>query len=108
MAIALQAGLAAVMLLTSSFDTLMKHVSVTLALFAGATVLGIIVLRRREPDLPRPYRTWGYPVTPLLFIALEVWMIVFTVRDAPMTAVVSVGTVIVGLVLYAAVRPRTS
>jgi APA family basic amino acid/polyamine antiporter len=107
-AIALQTGLAAVMMVTSSFDALMKYVGLTLALFAAATVLGVIVLRRFEPDLPRPYRTWGYPATPLLFLALEIWMIVFTVRDTPLTAAVAAGTVLGGLILYAIMRPRQS
>jgi APA family basic amino acid/polyamine antiporter len=105
-AIVLQSVLAAVMLATASFDTLLKYVGVTLGLFAGATVLGVMVLRRREPNLSRPYRTWGYPVTPILFLAVEIWMIVFTVRETPMTAVVSSATVAAGLLLYAVVRPR--
>jgi len=107
LAIALQTGLAAAMMLTSSFDGLLKYVSITLALFAGATVLGVLILRRREPNLPRPYRTWGSPFTPVLFLALEIWMIVFTVRDAPLTGAVSVGTIVLGLILYAVVRPRS-
>jgi APA family basic amino acid/polyamine antiporter len=107
LAIALQTCLAAAMMLTSSFNALLKYVSVTLAMFAGATVLGVLVLRQREPDLPRPYRTWGYPFTPVLFVALEVWMIVFTVRDTPMTAAASAATIAAGLILYAAVRPRS-
>ena len=36
----------------------------------GLTVAGVIILRRKQPDLPRPYKTWGYPVTPILFILL--------------------------------------
>jgi APA family basic amino acid/polyamine antiporter len=107
LAIALQTGLAAAMMLTSSFDGLLKYVSITLARFAGATVLGVLVLRRREPNLARPYRTWGYPLTPVVFLALEVWMIVFTVRDAPLTAAVSGGTIVLGLILYAVVQPRS-
>jgi APA family basic amino acid/polyamine antiporter len=106
-AIALQTGLAAVMMLTASFDKLLKYVSVTLALFAGATVLGVLVLRFREPSLPRPYRTWGYPFTPILFVALEIWMIVFTVWDTPLTAAFSAGTIVAGLIVYAVVRPRS-
>jgi len=105
-AIALQTGLAAAMLLTASFDTLITYVGVTLGLFAAATVSGVIVLRRREPDLLRPYRAWGYPVTPLLFLVLETWMIIFAVRKTPLTAAISAATVVAGLVIYAAVRPR--
>jgi APA family basic amino acid/polyamine antiporter len=106
MAIVLQTGLAAVMMLTSTFDALLKYVGLTLALFAAATVLGVIVLRLREPGLFRPYRTLGYPLTPAIFLALELWMIVFTVRDTPPAAAVAAGTIVAGLVLYAALRPR--
>jgi APA family basic amino acid/polyamine antiporter len=105
-AIALQAGLAAVMMLTSTFDALLKYVGLTLALFAAATVLGVIVMRLREPELSRPYRTWGYPVTPAVFLALELWMIVFTVRDTPPAAAVAAATIVAGLLLYAVLRPR--
>jgi APA family basic amino acid/polyamine antiporter len=106
LAIALQAGLAAILLLTASFDALITYVSVTLALFAAATVLGVVILRQREPNLQRPYRTWGYPVTPLIFLAIEFWMIEVAVRKTPLTAAVCAATIAVGLILYAVVRPR--
>jgi APA family basic amino acid/polyamine antiporter len=105
-AIALQTALAAAMILTASFKTLLEYIGVTLSLVAAATVLGVVVLRRREPDLARPYRTWGYPVTPIVFLALEGWMVTYVVREKPLTAAVSAGTVAVGLVLYAFARPR--
>ena len=106
-AIALQTILAVGMLMTASFKTLLEYIGVTLSLVAAATVLGVIALRRREPDLARPYRTWGYPVTPIVFLALEGWMVFYVVREKPLTAAVSAGTVAIGLVLYALVRPRS-
>ncbi len=105
-AIALQTGLAAVMMLTASFSALIEYVSVTLALFAAATVLGVIVFRLREPNLARPYRTWGYPVTPCIFLMIEFWMIEVAVQKTPVIAAVSAGTVVLGLILFAAVQPR--
>ena len=127
-AILLQSGLAAVMLLTASFETLLSYIGLTLSLVAALTVAGVIVLRVREPALPRPYRTWGYPVTPLIFLALEGWMVYFLVqRDvaavsgalangkgwwelllliARQPAAVSMATLAVGLLLYVLVRPR--
>src|SRR5262249_28988408 len=85
-AIALQAVAAAIMLVPSSFEGLLKYIGVSLSLFAAITVLGAGVLRWREPGLPRPYRTWGYPLTPLVFLVLEGWMIFFTVQQNPSTA----------------------
>jgi basic amino acid/polyamine antiporter, APA family len=105
-AIALQTALAAAMLMTASFKTLVEYIGVTLSLVAATTVLGVIVLRLREPVLARPYRTWGYPVTPLVFLALEAWMVYYMVRKEPLTAAVSAGTIVVGLILYVIVRPR--
>ncbi|MSR58757.1 MAG: amino acid permease [Planctomycetaceae bacterium] len=105
-AIGLQAGVAALMVQVSTPDQLIRYVGLTLSLFAAATVLGAIVLRRREPDLPRPYRTWGYPVTPLLFVLLEAWMVWFMVQSDWKTAAWSAGTIAVGLLLYWVVRER--
>jgi len=105
-AIFVQTILAGAMMLTSSFERLLEYVGVTLSLVAALTVLGVIVLRRREPDLPRPYRTWGYPITPLMFLALEGWMVFYIVREKPLTAAVSVATLATGLVLYWALRER--
>jgi APA family basic amino acid/polyamine antiporter len=99
-AIALQAVVAVMMLVTATFDGLLKYVGVTLSLSAVVTVLGAIVLRWREPDLPRPYRTWGYPITPAIFVALEGWMIFFSVRKDPLTGACGAATVASGLLLY--------
>jgi len=63
-------------------------------------VLGVIVLRLRRPDLPRPYRTWGYPITPLIFLAISLWMLFFQLRDKPMESIAGLVTIALGLPLY--------
>jgi basic amino acid/polyamine antiporter, APA family len=103
-AILLQSVVALGMMVTSSFDQLLNYVSVTLSLFAAATVVGVIVLRIREPALDRPYRMWGYPVTPMIFLALEAWMIVSAVRQRPYVALASAITILSGLVFYTICR----
>ena len=105
-AIGLQAAVASVMLVTSSFDQLMNYVGITLSLFAMATVSSAITLRWRAPELSRPYRTWGYPVTPVIFLALEGWMIAYTVIQRPVAAAYGAGTIAIGVVIYAVVRGR--
>ena len=60
---------AAVLSLTGTFEQLATYVVFGQWIFFGLTVAAVIVLRRTRPDLPRPYRTWGYPVTPVVFIA---------------------------------------
>ncbi len=104
-AIALQAVIAAAMMLTATFSDLLTYMGITLALSSGLTVAGVFVLRRAEPDLPRPYRTWGHPFTTLLALGLMAWMIVFTVMQRPVTSLFAAGTLIAGLALYLVVRP---
>jgi cobalt-zinc-cadmium efflux system membrane fusion protein len=109
-AIALQSVLAVAiaiaMIRFAGLEQLLDYIGLTLSLFAAMTVLGVMVMRWREPGLPRPYRTWGYPVTPLVFLGLEGWMISFTVWGKPLAAAYSVGTIAVGLLVYLLVRDR--
>ncbi|MBS0263231.1 MAG: amino acid permease [Planctomycetes bacterium] len=111
-AILLQASVAALMMLTASFDALLKYVGVTLSIVAGLTVLGVLVLRQRQPELHRPYRTWGYPVTPLIYLGVESWMIYQLIRESTTFAGASsalillagAGTLITGLMLYGLIQ----
>jgi basic amino acid/polyamine antiporter, APA family len=100
-AVALQAALAVAMVLTSSFGALLSYVGFTLSLIAGLTVLGVIVLRSREPRLGRPYKTWGYPATPLLFVALSTWMAWHALLENPASSWVGLATIAFALASYA-------
>lgn len=106
MAIALQAVISIAMLLTARFDQLITYMGFTLSVSAALTVCGVFVMRRKSPDAPRPYRCWGYPVTPILFIALSLWMIVFTFVQTPIVALAGSATIIAGLSLYFVARPK--
>jgi APA family basic amino acid/polyamine antiporter len=105
-AVTLQAVVAVMMLLTASFDALLTYIGFTLSIFAGLTVFGVFYLRRREPALVRPYRVWGYPWTPITFIGLSAWMVVYTLVDKPAVAFAGLLTVLTGLGLYGWVRWR--
>lgn len=106
LAVFIQAIVAINMVVTASFGTLLAYIGFTLSISAGLTVAGVYVLRAREPDLPRPYRTWGYPVTPALFIALSLWMIVHTLAERPEAAIPGLGTLASGFLLYALLGRR--
>jgi APA family basic amino acid/polyamine antiporter len=105
-AMLLQSAVAAVMALTATFDELLTYIGVTLSLGAALTVIGVFVLRVREPNLERPYRAWGHPITSLVFVALMLWMVVASLIERPTIALVSLGTVLAGSSLYLFVRPR--
>ncbi len=80
-------------------DTLLQYIGLPLTLVMGAAVLGVIVLRRRDPGRPRPFRVPLYPLPPLLFGALACWMVVSSVRENPAAALASAGTIALLLLL---------
>ncbi|TGE20255.1 amino acid permease [Hymenobacter aquaticus] len=99
-ALLLQTFLTLVFILTSTFEQVLLYAGFILSLFTFLTVLGLFVLRVRRPDLPRPYRAWGYPVTPLLFLALSGWTLVFILRDKPTESLYGLATLAVGAGVY--------
>ena len=105
-AIALQTSLAVVFAISSSFDALLEWAGLTLSILAAVTAAGVFVLRWREPGLERPYRAWGYPLTPVLFLALSSWMIVYGAVGQPLTALAAGVTLALGLLAWFAVRER--
>jgi APA family basic amino acid/polyamine antiporter len=105
-AILLQSMITIALVLTSSFEAVLTYVGFTLSLFTFLTVFGLFVLRLRNPQLPRPYRTWGYPVTPVIFLALTGWTMIFVFRDKPVESLYGLGTVATGLAIYFAGRKK--
>ncbi len=98
-AVLLQGALALLFVFTDSFEGILTYAGFTLNLFLVLAVVGVLVLRRREPALPRPYRVWGYPWTPLFFAAFSIWSLLVVVRDRPMEAVGGVVTLGVAALL---------
>jgi basic amino acid/polyamine antiporter, APA family len=78
-----QALLAAAIALSSTFDAILIYAGFILGLFNCLAVLGVIILRRREPSRPRPYKVWGYPLTPLVFVIIAAWMTLYGVTERP-------------------------
>ncbi len=105
-AICLQGVIAAVMVLSAAFDLLLLYIGFTLSLFAMLTVAGMMVLRVRRPRAARPYRTFAYPVTPVLFILGNLWIVFFFVRDNPQIALYGVATILAGIAAYFWFRRR--
>ncbi|PYJ10969.1 MAG: amino acid permease [Verrucomicrobia bacterium] len=101
-AILTQFAIVILLLLTATFQTAVNYIQFSLTLCSTLTVLGVFVLRWRRPNLPRPYRTWGYPVTPAIFLLVSIWMLEHMLSD-PSTrtpALWGLVTMALGLVLY--------
>ena len=105
-AILLQGGIVLLLLLTNSVERVMTYAGFTLNLSTLATVVGVWMLRRREPALARPYRTWGYPWTPIFFVAASVWTLAFVLAERPAASLAGLGTLLLGGAIYAWDRRR--
>ncbi|MEM8685469.1 MAG: amino acid permease [Pseudomonadota bacterium] len=103
-AIYIQSGLACLFILTSSFESVLLFAGFTLALSSFATVLGVFVLRWRQPDLARPYRTFLYPLPPLIYLALMGWTLFFVLVNRPVEGLFGVGAIVSGLLVYFLLR----
>jgi APA family basic amino acid/polyamine antiporter len=99
-AILLQACIAIVMVITASFDRLLIYIGFTLSLCAMFTVVGMILLRIRQPLLTRNYKTLGYPVTPFLFVIGNLWIIYFSIKSRPISSLFGLATIGLGLLAY--------
>jgi len=99
-AILFQGALVVLLLCTATFQTALVYVQFTLLLCSFLTVLGMMILRRTHPELPRPYRAWGYPFTPLLYLGVSLWMMGYVVCTQPWESLAGLGTLALGLFLY--------
>ena len=100
LAVATSAVWAAVLALSGTFEQLFTYVVFASWIFAALAAASLFVLRRRRPDLPRPYRVPGYPFTPALFIAAAGAVVVNTVIARPVQALIGLGIVATGLPAY--------
>lgn len=103
-AIILQSVVACGFVLTSSFESVLIFAGSLVALNSFMTVLALVVLRLREPDLSRPYRAFGFPFTPIIYLSVTGWALWFTLASRPLEALFVLGVIASGLALYALAR----
>lgn len=99
-AIFLQSSIAMLFILSSTFESILVFAGFTLALNSFATVLGIFILRWKQPGLERPYRTFLYPLPPLIYLALTGWTLWFVLLSRPVEGLFGLGIIGSGLLLY--------
>ncbi|HEX6894536.1 MAG TPA: amino acid permease [Bryobacteraceae bacterium] len=99
-AILAQGGWSVVLLLTGSYETLMDYALFGIWAFYALMIAGVMVLRRTRADVPRPYRMWGYPITPLVFLAITLWFLVNMLITRPGPAFAGLGLILTGLPAY--------
>lgn len=99
-AILAQAVWSAVLLLSGSYESLIDYALFGIWIFYGLMIAGVMVLRRKRPALPRPYRMWGYPVTPLVFLAVTLWFLINMLVTRPGASFAGLGLILTGVPAY--------
>jgi basic amino acid/polyamine antiporter, APA family len=107
-ALVLQGIWSAVLALSGSYNALLTYVTFASLAFNALTVAGLFVLRRTRPDAARPYRTWGYPVTPALYLVGATFFVIYIFVGDKRDALIGIGLVLLGLPAYALFRKRRS
>jgi basic amino acid/polyamine antiporter, APA family len=96
----------ALLAVSGSFDQLTNMAVMSYALFWVPVVFAVIVLRRRLPDAPRAFRVPGYPLTPLVFVLVMLWVVVSAFRSTPRESIATLLLILLGLPLYPLFRRR--
>src|SRR2546421_49551 len=99
-AIVLQLFIVNLLLLTRSFESVVQYTQFSLLLCSLFTVVGVIVLRKTRPEIARPYRVWGYPLPPIIFAVITLWMMTYLMLSNTIESLAGLATALVGLLLY--------
>ena len=89
-----------VLALSGSYEQLFTYVMFASILFSVAAGVALFVLRRRQPLTPRPYRTWGYPLVPLVFVIGSAAFVLNTLLERPVESLAGLGLLAIGLPVY--------
>jgi APA family basic amino acid/polyamine antiporter len=88
------------LILSATFETILLYVQFGLLLCSFLVVLGLFVLRIREPNLERPYRVWGYPITPAIFLVMSAYLLIYSAYRNPWESGCGVLTLLAGILVY--------
>ncbi|MEY2830356.1 MAG: hypothetical protein RIQ33_2214, partial [Bacteroidota bacterium] len=95
-----QMTISLLLMLTSSYSDIFTFIGFTLSLITLLTVVGIFVVRFKSKTVTDNYKVWGYPITPIVFILLSIWMIHFTIVGNTKVSLIGFGTALSGIIFY--------
>ena len=105
-AILLQVCIASLLLCTQTFEAVLDFIQFSLIFCSFLAVAAVIKLRYTHPHVPRPYRTWGYPVTPLIFLSVTLFMMYYLITTRPIQSLAGFLMILIGLVIYGIAQIR--
>jgi basic amino acid/polyamine antiporter, APA family len=91
---------ASVLALSGSFDTLTDYVVFGSWIFYALATASVFVFRRKMPNAERPYKAFGYPIVPILFLLVATWLLITTVLNDPQQSFIGLGLIALGLPVY--------
>lgn len=101
-----QGAVASGFALTGTYDQLFTYVVFASWMFYGMSAAAVIRLRATAPQMPRPYRAWGYPVTPVVFIGFALWLMASTIVESPLESGIGGAIILAGVPVYRYWRAR--
>jgi basic amino acid/polyamine antiporter, APA family len=107
-AVVLQLLIVNLLLFTGSFQGVVQYIQFALLLCSLLTVVGVIALRATRPNILRPYRVWLYPVPPVIFAIITLWMMVYLLRSQTTESIAGLVTAMAGFLLYFCAGRRVS
>jgi APA family basic amino acid/polyamine antiporter len=93
-------GWAALLVLSGRYEQLFTYVIFSSWILYGMSTASVIVLRRKRPDMVRPYRTLGYPLVPVLFVLVACAFLLSTLRTSPRESLMGLGIIAAGVPFY--------
>ncbi len=99
-AILIQAGWASFLTLIGTFEQVFTFAMFVAIMFWTAATAAVFTLRKNRPDLPRPYKTWGYPVVPLIFILGSTGILINTLIEKPVESLAGLGLTALGIPVF--------
>ncbi len=99
-AIIIQAVWSCFLTLTGTFEQLFTYVIFVAIIYWIAAAASVFTLRKKKPDIDRPYKTWGYPVVPLIFIIASAGILINTLFESPVESLAGIGLTLIGIPIY--------
>ena len=96
----LQLFLSFLFIFTASFEQVLMYAGITLIITTTLTVISLFILRYKEPLLDRPYRVWGYPITPLIYLMVNVWILYYSFLESQIESFIGIGIVIFSILIH--------
>ena len=103
-AVLFQLAVVNLLFISRSFESVLDYIQFSLTASSFLTVLGVIVLRWTKPTLVRPYRVWGYPLTPMVFLSVSLYVMRYLITNRPLQSLAGAATICLGLLVYLVTR----